>query len=52
MQSKSRKSLYFNCATTTAKDWGFSPAPCKGGKTRNSTSKKKSGGVRKGERKK
>ena len=23
-------------ATTTAKDWGFGPVPCKGGKTRNS----------------
>ena len=23
-------------ATTTAKDWGFGPVPCKGGKTTNS----------------
>lgn len=22
-------------ATTTSKDWGFSPVPCKGGKTTN-----------------
>ena len=23
-------------ATTTSKDWGFGPVPCKGGKTTNS----------------
>lgn len=50
--SKCKPLVHMDWATTTAKDWGFSPVPCKGGKTRNSTIKKKSGGVRKGERKK
>lgn len=26
----------FMAATTTSRDWGFDPVPCKGGKTTNS----------------
>ena len=32
---KTRKSAGVMGATTTSKDWGFGPVPCKGGKTTN-----------------
>jgi hypothetical protein len=37
MRKKNRKKTVAAMgATTTSKDWGFGPVPCKGGKTRNS----------------
>ena len=33
--SKKAKSAWTIDATTTSKDWGFIPVPCKGGKTTN-----------------
>lgn len=33
---RTMKAVRDMAATTTAKDWGFGPVPCKGGKTTNS----------------
>ena len=35
-KKRTRKAAGIMAATTTAKDWGFGPVPCKGGKTTNS----------------
>ena len=32
---KNKRNRYSNVATTTSKDWGLGPVPCKGGKTTN-----------------
>lgn len=36
MKKKRTRKTAPMAATTTAKDWGFGPVPCKGGKTTNS----------------
>lgn len=35
MKKRNKKTCTMG-ATTTSKDWGFGPVPCKGGKTTNS----------------
>ena len=36
MKKKRNKKTGTMGATTTSKDWGFGPVPCKGGRTTNS----------------
>jgi hypothetical protein len=38
---RTKRTYCSNAATTTSKDWGFGPVPCKGGKTNNFEDKKK-----------
>lgn len=40
-KKRSKSSYYGMEATTTNKDWGFIPCPCKGGKTTNFTDAKR-----------
>ena len=36
MKKRTRRASYWGmAATTTSKDWGFGPVPCKGGSTHN-----------------